>query len=144
MYYKLPISMVSLVAGKQLDTCNVHRSIAQNLNLILTTQYGSYSLDRDFGCALWDLEYENLAINQDFKDTLTSYLKECIEKYEPRLTSVSLALDFKIEEIAPREGRFERRRIKRRFEIRISGDLIRTKEKFHFTHKLYLSPFSYN
>jgi phage baseplate assembly protein W len=142
--YRLPFSMVDLLAKKQLKTCDVRRSIAQNLHLILTTQYGEYSFDKHFGCALWDLEFENLTINQSFKEALTFFLKECIEKYETRLTNIHIALDFKIEELPPREGRFERRRIKRKLDIKISGDLIQTNENFNFSHKLYLSPFSYN
>ena len=142
--YKFPVSMRALINKKQLDSCDQKRSIAQNLHLILTTKYGEYKLDRNFGCALWDLEFENLNINPAFRDTLSSFIKECIEQYEPRLTRVNIALDFKVEELPPREGRFERRRIKRKFEVKITGDLKLTNERFEFTHKLYLSPFSYN
>jgi phage baseplate assembly protein W len=136
--------MVDLLAKRQLTTCDMNRSIAQNLHLILTSQYGSYSFDKDFGCAIWDLEYENVVINQVFKDALTHTLVKCIEKYEPRLSNIDVVLDFKVEELPARSGKFEKKRVKRKFEIKVSGELILTKEMFNFSHKVYLSPFSYN
>lgn len=142
--YRLPISMTALIGKKQLEPCDQKRSIAQNLHLILTTKYGEYKYDKHFGCALWDLEFENLTVNPSFRDALTSSIKECIEIYELRLTNISISLDFKIEELPPREGKFDRKRIKRKFEIKINGDLVTTNESFNFSHKLYLSPFSYN
>ena len=142
--YKLPISMVDLLAKKQLETCDVKRSIAQNLHLILTTQFGSYSFDHFFGCPIWDMEYENVDFNQAFKDTLTRNLIDCFRRYETRLTDINVQIDFKIEELPQRRGRFGNRRIKRKLEIRVSGEMIKTKDLFTFQHKVYLAPFSYN
>lgn len=136
--------MVDLISKKQLASCDVKRSIAQNLHLILTTQCGSYSFDLQFGCPIWDLEFENLEINQVFKDNLTEALVECITKYETRLNNISVQLDFKIDELPSGTGGFKGKRIKRKFDIKIKGELIKTKEVFNFSHKVYLSPFSYN
>jgi phage baseplate assembly protein W len=136
--------MTSLIKKNQLESCDQKRSIAQNLHLILTTKYGEYKFDKHFGCALWDLEFENLTINPSFKESLIIYIKECIEKYESRLTNIEIIIDFKIEELPSKEGKYDQKRLKRKFEIKVNGDLVMTNESYNFSHKLYLSPFSYN
>jgi len=142
--YKIPISMTALINKQQLEACDLKRSIAQNLHLILTTKQGEYKFDPQFGCPLWDLEFENITINPSFRDVLTQYIKEDIVNYEPRLTNVEIFLDFKVEEIPSKGGKFDNKRLKRKFEIKINGNLVTTNENFNFSHKMYLSPFSYN
>ena len=142
--YKLPISMVDLLAKKHLNSCDVKDSIAQNLHLILTTQFGSYSYDHEFGCPIWDMEYENVDFNQAFKDNLTKDLHACFSRYETRLTDIQVQIDFKIEELPQKQGKFGNKRIQRKLEIRVTGELIKTRDTFNFRHKVYLAPFSYD
>ena len=63
MYYTLPIKFGELCKKKDLKSCSIKESISQHLYLIITTSFGECLYDEEFGCSIWDNDYDN-QINQ--------------------------------------------------------------------------------
>ena len=46
-------------------TCNLQQSIAQRIHLMLITNINEFRYDRNFGCIIWESDFETLKEAQD-------------------------------------------------------------------------------
>jgi len=141
-YLKLPLNFADLLAKRELTTCDLEYSIAQNLFLILITAFGECRFDSSFGCELWDLDFELIYNPNMWKERVQKSMQAAVERHEKRLLDPRVDLDIGEEELDL--GVWDGKRLKQRLAINISGKLTTTNQPYYFSKNLFLSPISYS
>ena len=139
VFYRLPIRLGSLMAGREMPTCGVGASIAQSLYLLLHTHYGELRSDRSFGCKIWDLEFDHTISHSHWLSQLSESLEAAIQQHERRLTKAQVtvqvqSVEHRIEPL-PEEYR-------RLITVTIKATLRETEEPFRFSTQLHLGQLS--
>lgn len=137
-YLTQPVNFTDLMSGGEHLSCTLQQSIAQRIHIILVTNLHEYRSDREFGCIIWEHDFENIANINLWKDTMAKAVKEVIVKYETRLNNIKVTLDLTEEEFKKEKDTYKK--IKRRVDITIRANLKRTNESFYFQEVLYISP----
>jgi phage baseplate assembly protein W len=140
--YKLPILLSRIFESniRDLSRCNEEESIDQNLELIITTCPGEHKYDPNFGCRIWDLDFERVVSVQKWEGEFVQYIIEAIKKYEPRVCDVEpQAKFFDIKNRHEFSGAVS---IRKRVDIQIDATVVNTKKKCCFYYSLYLGPLS--
>ena len=110
-YYHLPLDLEGILERQQLPRCSVQESIAQHLYLMLTTYFGESRFEPDFGCQVWEQDFEAMTTMR-WKDNVQRSIEESISEYEPRLVraraDVSVS-DFELKNV--------QQRIRKRLEV---------------------------
>lgn len=119
--------------------CDLKQSIAQRIHTILITNLNEFRYDRNFGCIIWEHDFENIYNINQWKDKMAKAVKEELEKYEKRLQNIKTTLELTEEEFRGKDKDVYRK-IKRRVDINIRANLKRTNEPFYFQELLYVSP----
>ena len=135
--YTLPLRLDKVINRKTLTYCSLQESIAQNLYLLITTDFKELRYDHSYGCSVWEQDFEILA-NIKWKDTIAGSLEETIRRHEERLNTIKVKVDIE-------EYKFQGKemiRIKRKLIIRITGFIVKTNEKFEFMEQIFIAPFS--
>ena len=135
-YYRLPLDLEGILERRQLPRCSVQESIAQHLYLILTTYFGESRYEPDFGCQVWEQDFEAMTTMR-WKDNVQRSVEQSIRDYEPRLSRprVDVAVsDFELKNV--------NQRIRKRLEVTVNAFLHRTDEPFAFQASLFVAPLS--
>ncbi|TDH18500.1 hypothetical protein EXU57_23165 [Segetibacter sp. 3557_3] len=140
-YYSLPLALDRLYLGEGLATCSLRQSIDQHLHLMLTTALGELPADENFGCNIWDHDFDNMTSGAKMKEMLRHSLLCSIEKYEKRINSIRVDLQIRQQDIG---GKLNGYRTKRRVEISISGVLNATNEAYEYCDLFYTGPLSHH
>src|SRR3954453_19189180 len=98
-YYSLPLALDELTRKKDLVKCPLEQSVAQNLHLLLTTAFGELPADEDFGCSIWDHDFDNMTNGNKNKELISQSLLASIQRYEKRLSNVRVELVLGQEEV---------------------------------------------
>jgi phage baseplate assembly protein W len=125
--YKKPFKLNNIFNGQDIDKQDVGGSISQYIELIIFTRYGEHRFKPDFGCEIWDLDFELIISESMWEEKLRQSLLRSITQYEKRIYDVHI--DVHIE-------------IKKKVEIVVSGKMQQTGENYVFTTSLFLSPLS--
>jgi phage baseplate assembly protein W len=144
MNYKLPIDFSRLFESniRNLPVQSEKDSIYQNLELIITTNPGEHKFDPEFGCKIWDIDFERIISKSLWEEQFTRFVSEAVKQYEPRIYDVETAInfvDFKKEDTLTKASY-----IKKRVDITIDAKLVNTGERCRFSYSLYLGPLSSN
>jgi len=135
-YYRLPLDLAGLLERQQLPRCPAQESIAQHLYLLLTTHFGESRYEPEFGCQVWEQDFEAMT-TMSWKDTVQHSIERAVGTFEPRLVRVQAqveVLDFELKNVS--------QRIRKRLEVTITGALHRTDEPFTFQASLFVAPLS--
>ena len=144
-FLSLPLQLDIIPRRGLLELCGTRQSIAHHIHLILTTSLGELASNKEFGCGLWDADFDNLISRSRLKDGLVQALGDAIRQHEPRLHQVRAGLQIQQEELsAVEEGQVSQRRIKNRLDITISGIITGTNEPIVYKDHFFISPLSYN
>jgi phage baseplate assembly protein W len=138
--YKLPIDYSRFFESniRNLSIINEKDSIQQNLELILTTSPGEHKYDLEYGCKIWNLDFERVASRSYWEEQFIQYISEAVKQYEPRLYDIETAIgivDTKRDELLMKAV-FIKTKVNIRIDARIAG----TGEKFRFFYSLFLGP----
>ncbi|MBN2484896.1 MAG: GPW/gp25 family protein [Bacteroidales bacterium] len=139
-YYTLPLNYASLKGRKAHDTCGLQTSVAQYIHLITTTYLGEFRVDPEFGCNVWEYDFDNTVTDNSLKENLKKSILNALDKYEKRLHNSSVTVSIKQVEV---DELFKSKRIKKRIEIEIKAKLSATNETFSYFEYFYLGPLSY-
>lgn len=139
-YYTLPLDVKRLVVAKTHDMCGLNESISHYLHLINTSCFGECTFDESFGCSIWLIDFDNLKGNKRLISLIQESLTESIKRHEKRLNNVKVMVRMKQEEIV---GLEMANRIKRRVDITVKGNVIKTSEVFSYVEYFYIGPLSY-
>ncbi|MBV7529400.1 GPW/gp25 family protein [Chitinophaga sp. sic0106] len=139
-FYKKPFDFSRVFSNSPLETCDSGASIAQHIELIIFTRFGEHRFNSDFGCEVWELDFQ-LIVNQSmWEDHMCRSLEQAVTSQEQRLYGVSCEISITdVEKIFPLRRITE---IKKRVDIIIKGKLAATGENYVFNTALFLSPLS--
>jgi phage baseplate assembly protein W len=139
-FYSLPLEFDKLIHHKDLLKCPLRQSVIQHLHLILTTAIGEFPVDDQFGCTIWDHEFNNVTSGFKHMELIRQSVLQSILVYEKRLENVRLELLVQQEEsIDPARGQLA----KKRMDVSITGILQSTNEPFSHEYSFYVGPLSY-
>lgn len=141
-YYKLPLRLSSFFEanGGQLDKCSELESIDQHIEMLLTTCPGEHHFDSDFGCRIWELDFQVIASLEQWEKLFKQYIHESIVRYETRLTNLSL--DIYLREVVKEERANCSMAVRKRADVYVTAQLISTDEPIKLRYTLYLGPLS--
>lgn len=123
---------------RELPKSGLKASIAQNIHLIATTFLGESKYDPNFGCSVWEVDFDNASTNNELKENLKRSLTHAILTYEKRITDFEVSVDIKQTELQALV-----QRIKKRIDISIAGKLASTDERFSYYEYFFIGPLSY-
>jgi phage baseplate assembly protein W len=137
-YYKLPLRLDEIIQKKKHASCPLKHSIAQNLHLIISSYRGEAAYSDEFGCSLWDEEF-NIQLNIRWKENLCDSLRQAIQLFEKRLQlqDVKASMEEQSELMSK-----ENLRVRRCLHIEIRGTIKKTNEQFTFRDTIFISPLS--
>lgn len=124
----------------QMLKCNEKESIDQHIELLLTTCPGEHQFDHEWGCKIWDMDFENITAKSDWEELFKSHILNCVQRYENRITGISLKLN--IDDVARSDNHLMITAIKKQVSVHIIARLLSTGEKCCFNYILYLGPLS--
>ncbi|MEX6688138.1 GPW/gp25 family protein [Danxiaibacter flavus] len=140
IYYKIPLQLGAVVEGSELPVCSLRHSIEKNLELIITTRFGEHRSDPDFGCEIWEMDFELIVSTSRWEEKLRQSLLKSITTHELRLADVSATVVITdIEKFNIFKNFTEQ---KKRVDIHITGTIRKTGEPFAFHTNMFLSPLS--
>jgi phage baseplate assembly protein W len=135
-FYKLPLRLDQIIQKKKQATCPLTHSVAQNLHLLISTYRGEAAYSDEFGCSLWDEEF-NIQLNFNWKETLIDSLKQSIGRFEKRLQLQDVKVMMQEQNELLKEGNL---RVRKCLHIEIRGSIKKTNEPFHFRDIIFISP----
>lgn len=141
-YYKIPLPFAGFLKRKDLPQCALSESIAQNLFVIITTKFGECRYDYTYGCEIWESDFEQITNESIWAEKIARAITLVIRKHEKRLNNIQVEVNIKQEEKFD-HTKFQYR-IKKKLEIKVTGSLTLTNEKFNFFQDLYISPLSFD
>lgn len=136
LYYKLPLRLDEVIQKNKLVTCTLKHSIAQNLHLIISTYRGEAAYSDEFGCSLWDEEF-NIQLNFRWKENLCDSLKRAVDQFEKRLQLQETKVMMQEQNELLKRGNL---RVRKCLHIEIKGIIKKTNESFHFRDIIFISP----
>lgn len=134
--YRLPLRLDEIMRKQRNATCPLKHSIAQHLHLLLSTYRGESAFSDDFGCSLWDEEF-NMQLNPRWKDNFSASLTVAIGKFEKRLELQEIKVS--MEELNEWVGR-DNLRVRKCLHIEIRGLVKKTNEAFRYQGSIFISP----
>ena len=139
-FYSLPLALEPILQKKEHPKCSMQQSVAQHLHLIITTAFGELPTDENFGCSIWEHDFDNITSRHKVKEWIAQSLLTSIQQYEKRLCNVRIDLLMEQTEL---EGNTNGRQVKKKFNITITGTLLATNENFTYGDSFFVGPLSY-
>ena len=139
LFYKLPLDYTKLTTGEDATKVTIEESLAQFISVIITTIFGEYKYDPEFGTVIWDTDFNLLANPNQLKDLIKESVHEKVNKNEKRLkvTEVTLGVD---ENTLSYETNI---RVKKRLDIVVYGIIKETNQPYYYKSSYFLAPFSF-
>lgn len=139
-YYKKPFDLKRIFSNNTLESCDIGISISQHIELIIFTRFGEHRFMPDYGCEVWELDFELIVNQAMWEDKICQSLIKSISAQEKRLYNVQAEIQVKdVEKIFPLKRITE---IKKQVDITVSGRVLATGEHYVFNTALFLSPLS--
>ncbi len=139
LYYKLPLAFGNLTKGQDVRKVTIEESLAQFISLIISTIFGEYKYDDEFGTVIWETDFNQLSNVNHLKDKIKDSVFEKVKKYEQRLTitDVTLAVNEDTVNYATNI------RVKKRLDIIVYGVIKKTNQPYYYKSSYFLAPFSF-
>jgi len=116
---------------------SLQQSVMQHLHLLLTTAFGEFPGDEEFGCGIWDHDFDNVTSAHKLREIVRQSLLISIREKEKRLSRIRVDLLILQEEVPGVHS------IKKKVSVTVSGVLTETNEPFSFRDSFYVGPLSY-
>jgi len=101
---------------------------------------GEHKYDPEFGCKIWDLDFEKVVSRSRWENQFIQFVEEAIRKYELRIDNVEPRVDFfDTREMFELSGATT---VRKRVDIKIDARIISTGTYCCFYYSLYLGPLS--
>lgn len=139
LYYKIPFDYKKLSNGDDATKVTIEESLAQFISVVISTIFGEYKYDEEFGTIIWETDFNLLANPNRLKDLIKESVHEKVSKYEKRLivTEVTLGVN---ENTLSYETKI---RVKKRLDITVYGVIKQTNQPYYYKSSYYLAPFSF-
>jgi phage baseplate assembly protein W len=139
-YYKLPMDFSRILQKQDLPDVNLEESVGQHIQLLITTVLGENKDDPQYGCQLWDSDFDIRASNNEVKEQVELSIRASINRYEKRLTQTRVVAQISQEELMG----ISAKKVKKKIKVTVTGVLARNKTEFHYSSFFYISPLSYD
>jgi len=139
-YYKLPLDLSRILQKKDMQVCNLEESVTQHIHLLITTVLGENKDDPQYGCQLWESDFDVKASNNEVKEQVENAIRTSIVRYEKRLAQIKVVAVVNQEELALANGR----KVKKKIKVTISGMLAKNNNPFLYSSYFYVSPLSFD
>ncbi len=139
-YYTLPLSLDMVLQKQDLPRCSLQQSVFHHIHLILTTAFGEMSNDPNYGCSIWENDFDNLTANNKIREQIKQSLLSAVQQYETRIQQVKVDILIRQEEQLTRVAG---RQVKKMLDITVSGFLVATKESIVYNDRFFTGPLSY-
>jgi len=138
--YYLPLEFDKIINKKRNPVCGEEDSIKQFLNLMLTTYLGEYRYEPQFGCRIWDLNYNNIHSVNKWKEMIKKEVTKSILNNENRLKNIEVQITL----VEPNISTVNKKVIKSRQKILITigGTMVLTNKNFYHQEVIFFSPLS--
>jgi phage baseplate assembly protein W len=140
--YGIPLDIEAFFAARRFPTRSLHRSIAEHIHLLLITTRGEFEFDNEFGCEVWDNDFETQNAITVWVDRVAKGILGRLSVYEKRLQDIDVVVEHAQAEFSTKEGEKVSSRLKRKLTIRITANVASTNEPFRFEDFIFMSPFS--
>ena len=141
--YELPIRFDALMKpNRDLATCELKKSIAQNINLIITSKYNEHRFDPTYGCEIWDLDFELILNENAWREKISKSVIQSLAKHEKRMERIDAGVEIKEEEFFNQNRNVKG--IRKKISIFVTGTIKETGERFSFNTALFLGPISFD
>jgi len=138
--YSKPLRFSHINNGQDLDKQDLGASISQYIELIIFTRFGEHRYNPEFGCEIWDMDFELIMSETIWEEKLRQSLLRSISKFENRIYDIDISVNItEINKFYPLRNVSE---IKKKVDITIKGKLNKTGETYLFKTALLLSPLS--
>jgi phage baseplate assembly protein W len=109
---------------------------------VLVSFLGESRYDPDFGCSIWDYDFENIANVNAWKDQVTKSIQDSLCTHEKRIDKIKVGVDIRPEEVFDSQlGKVAR--IRKRLDVKVEGRIVKTNEQMKpFIEPIYISPIS--
>lgn len=132
--------MKSVFSNVLLEEVDLGKSISNNIELIIFTRRGEHRYNTDFGCEIWDLDFELIVSEGLWEERFRKSLLRSISDYEKRIVQVRITVRItEVEKFFPVRKVTE---IKKKVLIQVDGRIKETNERYRFATSLFLSPLS--
>lgn len=140
-YYKLPLDCVKFFKnGGQFEKCTEIESIDQHIELLLTTYPGEHRFDANYGCRIWELDFENIASSELWEEQFREYVYDSISRYEKRIANIEL--DIELKEVVKEDRSNYSVTVRKRADIYVKARMLSIDEQIRLGYTLYLGPLS--
>jgi phage baseplate assembly protein W len=139
-YYTLPLSLDMVLQKQDLPRCSLQQSVYNHIHLILTTAFGEMSNDPNYGCAIWENDFDNLTSNNKIREQIKQSLLKAINQYETRIQNVKIDVLIKQEE---QRTVLTGRHVKKMLHINVQAVLVSTRESIQYNDQFFTGPLSY-
>lgn len=139
-YYKLPMDFSRILQKQDLPDVHLEESVGQHIQLLITTVLGENKDDPQYGCQLWDSDFDIRASNNEVKEQVELSIRASINRYEKRLTQTRVVAQISQEEVMGMTSK----KVKKKIRVTVTGVLARNKTDFHYSSFFYVSPLSYD
>ncbi len=140
--YGIPLDIESFFATRRFEVRSIQRSVAEHIHLLLITSKDEYEFDPEFGCEVWDNDFEAIGSMPAWLDRVAEDLRSRLTIYEKRLREIELSVDHVQAEFFNKDHEKVASRLKRKLTVRLVARLASTNEVFRFEDVIYMSPFS--
>jgi len=139
-FYAKPFRFNKLFLDADLQTTDLGKSVSNHLELIIFTRYGENRYNHNFGCEIWDLDFELIVSESIWEEKFRKSLQKSISEYETRIYQIDVEVRItEVENVYPLRKITE---IKKKVDISVRGLIKATGEKYFFNIALFLSPLS--
>lgn len=139
-FYSKPFRFGSIFLGADLQPADLGKSISNHLELIIFTRYGEHRNNQNFGCEIWELDFELIVSESLWEEKFRKSLLNSVTEYETRIYQIDVEVHItEVENVYPLRNITE---IKKKVDISIRGLIKTTGEKYFFNIALFLSPLS--
>lgn len=139
-YYKIPLNADKIVSNGQADHYSLEQSISRFIHLITTTHFGEYTYDNDFGCTIWEIDFDNLASNNKLRYTIADSITESLTRHEKRLKNINVSVNIIQDEFKNSKNY---NRVKKRVDIQVKAVIKQTNESFSCIERFFIAPLAY-
>ena len=145
-YLQVPLQIRRIEGREKSRAIGIVDSIKQFIRIILTSKFGDYAYDSDFGCSIWEHEYDLIYDFEKWKKEIESSIKEALKENEKRLTDIRVSMQSfkKISSGDTRDRDGKSNLLKYKLSIEISAAFRLTKEPFYHTDQFYIGPMAFD
>ncbi|MDQ0636533.1 phage baseplate assembly protein W [Pedobacter sp. W3I1] len=139
-FFNKPFRFNSIFSGAGLQATDLGKSISNHIELIIFTRFGEHRFHHDFGCEIWDLDFELIVSESIWEEKFRKSLLKSITDYEFRIYNTEVEVRItEVENVYPLRKITE---IKKKVDISVRALIKTTGEKYFFSTALFLSPLS--